>query len=116
MSRTRPPPDARARASAPATVVLPVPPLPVTTCSCTPSQSLSRVLTGIRLSPLRSAPAAALRHSRSPAALARLAPTVLAWAGIVTRLGHIKGGRLGRAQRQRRGVSHARSAPCGPHH
>src|SRR5215510_2258833 len=56
MSRTRPPSDARARASAPATVVLPVPPLPVTTCSRTPSQSLSRALTGIRLSslPLRS--------------------------------------------------------------
>src|SRR5215469_359500 len=106
MSRTRPPWDARARASAPATVVLPVPPLPVTTCSRTPSQSLSRALTGIRLSslPLRSgrrtapkAPvgsAGAARAGHLLAALARLAPTSLARYGIVTRLDHTKGGRL----------------------
>src|SRR5579859_7754895 len=56
MSSTRPPEEASARASAAATVVFPVPPLPVTTCSRTPSQSVSRALTGIRLSslPLRS--------------------------------------------------------------
>src|SRR5690349_7659274 len=58
MSRTRPPDEASARASAAATVVLPVPPLPVTTCSRTPSQSVSRALTGIRLSSPAPAPAA----------------------------------------------------------
>ena len=61
---------ARASASAPATVVLPVPPLPVTTCSRTPSQSVSRALTGIRLSALapRSAPAVQRRTEPRPAA------------------------------------------------
>src|SRR5689334_21589814 len=100
MSRTRPPWDARASASAPATVVLPVPPLPVTTCSRTPSQSLSRALTGIRLSSLqlrsgrRAAPQAPVggagpaQAGRTPAALARLGPTALACAAIVTRLDH----------------------------
>src|SRR5215475_4290110 len=88
MSRTRPPSDARARASAPATVVLPVPPLPVTTCSRTPSQSLSRALTGIRLSslPLRSGRRAPAKCPS--AALARRGPTTLACARIVTRLDH----------------------------
>src|SRR5262249_41507676 len=96
----------------------------------TPSQSLSRALTGIRLSslPLRSGrrvarqppagTAGAARAGRAQtarAAPARLAPTVLACAWLVTRLDRTKGGRLGRAQRQKMGDSHARSAPCGPY-
>src|SRR5215469_597690 len=50
ISRTGLPFEASARARAAATVVLPVPPFPVTTCSRTPSQSVSRTLTWLRLS------------------------------------------------------------------
>src|SRR5580704_3890135 len=90
ISRTLRPALARASAMAAATVVLPVPPLPVTTCSRTPSQSVSRALTSIRLS--APAPSSGRRYS------AARAPGL-----IVIRLDR-EGGRLGRAQRQKRGV------------